>query len=197
MSLFIHNVIIFLYSFRYIALFLGTIIEGPIIMIASGFLIHTGFFDLLPAFISIIFGDLAGDVIWYGVGYYIAAPILNRKGKFLSITPELYEKTKELFHKYHTKILIISKLTIGFGMALAILIAAGATKVSFKRYMYLNTVGEVFFVGYMLTIGYFFGKLYVAVPPSLKRVFIGFWAIIIVLLINLFSKYMKKKITNI
>ena len=163
----------------------------------SGFLIHTGFFSLVPAFISIAFGDLVGDVVWYGVGYYIAAPILNRHGKFLSITPELYEKSKELFNKYHAKILTISKLTIGFGMALAILIAAGATKVSFKRYMYLNAIGEVFFVGYMLTIGYFFGKLYVVIPPGLKIVFIVFWVIFIIIFIKWSSSYMKKKITNL
>lgn len=197
LTLMLHNFVDFVYTFKYVVLFIGTIIEGPVIMIASGFLIHTGFFDLFPAFVSIVLGDLIGDVFWYGVGYYIASPVLNKNRKFLNITPELFEKSKELFQKYHTKILIISKITIGFGMALAILIAAGATKISFKKYMYLNTIGELFFVGYMLIIGYFFGKLYISVPSGFKIFFIIFWVIFIIIFIKKFSEHMKKKITNI
>lgn len=182
---------------KYIVLFVGTIIEGPVIMVASGFLIHNGFLDLFPSFIAITLGDLVGDVIWYGVGYYIAGPILSRHGRFMSITPELFEKAKELFHKYHTRILIISKITMGFGMALAILMAAGATRVSFKKYMFLNIVGEIAFVAWMLAIGYFFGHLYVSIPASLKVFFIIFWVVVIALGINKFSKYMKNKIAHL
>ncbi|MDE2030846.1 MAG: DedA family protein [Patescibacteria group bacterium] len=195
-TILIHNLIDFLYTFKYFVLFISTIIEGPIIMIASGFLIHTGFLDLFPSFIAIMFGDLVGDVVWYGIGYYFAGPVLEKHGHFMSITPQLFEKSKELFHKYHTKILLISKVTMGFGMALAILVAAGATKVSFKKYMFLNTAGEILFVSWMLAIGYFFGHVYVSVPPSLKIAFIVFWIIFIIIFIKKSSKYMKNKITN-
>jgi membrane protein DedA with SNARE-associated domain len=67
----------FLASYKYVLLFLGIAIEGPILMVASGFLILSGFFNPFYAFFTIMAGDLAGDIIWYYVGYFFAEPFLR------------------------------------------------------------------------------------------------------------------------
>jgi membrane protein DedA with SNARE-associated domain len=116
----------------------------------------------------------------------------------LSVTPELFEKFKMLFHKYKVKILLISKITIGFGgMALVTLTAAGAAKIPFKKYMIINIMGEFILVALLLSIGYFFGGIYVTIPKNLKIVFIVLVISLISFIVYRSSKHMKHKIINI
>jgi len=187
----------FLASYKYVLLFVGIVIEGPILMVASGLLIHAGFFELTPAFWVIVVGDLTGDVVWYYVGYYFAEPMIRKHGHFLKITPEMLERAKKLFNKYHVKILLISKVTIGFGgMALATLMTAGAMRVSFKKYMSLNLLGELFLVGGLLALGYFFGQLYNSIADAMKIYFVVGVILGVSGLIYYFSKRIKKELTS-
>jgi membrane protein DedA with SNARE-associated domain len=190
-DLLIPSFLFFLTSYKYVLLFLGIVIEGPILMVASGILIHNGFFSLFPAFLVIIFGDLVGDIIWYYIGYFFAEPFLKKYGKFFKITPEIFERAEELFNKYHVKILLISKVTIGFGMSLATLMAAGATRVSLKKYLMLNFLGEVFLVSVLLSIGYFFGQLYTAIDDALKVYFVVGSILVIGIFVFYSTKYIK------
>ena len=92
----------FISYFKYFFVFLGAVIEGPIVMIASGFLLSLGTFEAVPLFASLLLGDLVGDIIWYYIGYYFAGFFINKYGKFFGLKPELFEKVKTVFYKYHT-----------------------------------------------------------------------------------------------
>jgi membrane protein DedA with SNARE-associated domain len=186
------NFLLFLISYKYLLLFIAIVIEGPILMIASGFLILTGFFNLVPAFLVILAGDLVGDIIWYYIGYFFAEPFLIKFGKFFKITPEIFEKAKELFHKYHVKILLISKITIGFGMALATLMAAGAVHVPLKKYISLNFLGEIVLVSVLLAIGYFFGQIYSTISGIMKIYFIAGSIVVTTIFMYYFTRYIKR-----
>ena len=184
-------------QFKYLLLFIGTIVEGPILMVASGFFLHTGVFSLVPLFLTFVAGDLVGDVGWYCVGRYFAEPILRRHGRFLNVTPERFERMKILFNRHHEKILLISKITLGFGMALVTLIVAGATRVPFRVYMFLNLLGELILVAVLLFIGYFFGGLYGYIAEGFRLAFItGALALVVAILYG-FSKYLRNKTLQI
>lgn len=188
----IPNFLLFLASYKYLLLFMGIVIEGPMLIIASGFLILLGFFDLIPAFFIIIAGDLVGDVIWYYIGYFFAEPFLRNYGKFFKVTPEIFQKLKDLFNKNHTKILLISKVTIGLGMALATLTAAGASHVSFKKYISLNFIGEVVLVSILLTIGYLFGQMYLSISDIMKTYFVIGLVITVSIFVYFLTKYLRR-----
>ena len=64
---------------------------------------------------------------------YGAKAVVHEHGGVFGISYENFEKVQGLFREYHDRILLISKVTIGFGMALATLIVAGATRVPFTR----------------------------------------------------------------
>jgi membrane protein DedA with SNARE-associated domain len=189
----LNNILGFASYYRYPLIAIGTIFEGPILMIASGFLYRTGFFAIVPLFIAILIGDLVGDVIWYVAGRYFAHPILSKKGKFVGITPERFEKINELFSKYHEKILIFSKLTLGLGFAVGILAAAGMAKVPFKKYMIINIIGEFFLVAVLLSVGYFFGQVYLNISDNFKIGFLITVAVLVLSSFYFFSRYISKK----
>ena len=183
-------------SIKYFLLFVGAIVEGPVLMVAAGFFLHFGVFDLVPMFLVFVAGDLAGDVFWYYIGSRYAEPFLQKKGKFLGITMVRFLKVKSLFSRYHDWILIISKITIGFGMALATLMVAGATRVPFRRYMIINTIGEVLLVAILISTGYLFGELYNYIEEGFKLVFTIGAIVFSSLAIYGFSSYMKKIIAE-
>ena len=178
---------------KYILIYFGAFIEGPILMIASGFLLRHNLLSLVPLFAALVLGDLTGDVMWYSLGRFIAEPIITKGGKFFGVNLETFERGKKLFHRYHERILWISKLTLGFGLAVVVLMVAGTMKVSFKKYMFINACGELFLVTALISLGYFFGNVYSSIGGHNKYFFIAGLAIAIVILLYVFGKLMKKK----
>ncbi|MES2059705.1 MAG: DedA family protein [Patescibacteria group bacterium] len=183
-------------TFKYLLLLVGVIIEGPILMIACGFFLRLGALDIVPLFTVLFLGDLLADIAWYYVGVYFGQKMFEKHGKFVGITPERFEKVKDLFAHYHDRILLISKATIGFGMALAVLIVAGTTRVPFKRFILLNAIGEIVLVSALLSLGYVFGELYHNIAAGFR----DFFAVAAVIMAGAalygFSNYMKHRIAD-
>ena len=57
-----------LYTYSYLVLFPLVVIEGPVVTIITGFLVSLGFMDFIPAYFTIMAGDLTGDVLYYSAG---------------------------------------------------------------------------------------------------------------------------------
>jgi membrane protein DedA with SNARE-associated domain len=171
MNQIIQNIVYWVDTSKYILLFIGCIIEGPVLMVASGFIFRLGGFEFWPMYYALVFGDFVADIGWYFVGRFGGRPVIVRWGHLFGITPESVERIQVRFNKYHEKILIISKLTMGFGFALVTLIVAGMLKVPFKRYAMLNLVGGFVWTGLLVLMGYFFGNIYSSITGSEKIVF--------------------------
>lgn len=180
-------------TYRYAIIFPLAIVEGPFIMTVCGFLLRLGFFDFWPLYLALMAGDLTADILWYAVGYYGGRPFAHKYGRYLSITDELLDKTELAFHKHQNKILVLSKLTMGFGFALVVLMTAGLTRVPFRKYVAFNAIGQLVWTALLMGIGYFFGNLYIMVNESLRIVSgIAFATIILAALYGV-SRYLKQK----
>ncbi len=188
--------IAWLLAYRYPILFPFAIIEGPVVMMIAGFLVHQGLFLFWPTYLVLILGDLTGDIVWYWVGRRGARPLIRRYGTWLSLTEENVDNMEKLFHQHQTKILFISKLTGGFGFAIATLIAAGAAKVPFRKYLLLNVFGEFVWAGILMGIGFFFGNLYGFVDRSFRWAFIVGLVIIAFAAMYGFGKAMRARFKN-
>lgn len=106
-----HQLLDFLSFSRYAVVFVLCIVEGPVVMLTSGFLLRLGQFQIVPLYFSLMLGDFAADLVWYAVGRFGAWPLINRFGKFFNITPEIIIKIEKRFKTYQNKILFISKIT--------------------------------------------------------------------------------------
>ncbi len=177
--------------YRYVLTFFLAIIEGPMVMVASGALLRLGLFYFWPIYLTLMLGDFVADLGWYAVGFYGGRPFALRWGKYLSITPELLEKIEKFFKKHQTKILFISKITMGFGFALATLIAAGMVRVSFKKYALFNFLGGFVWTGLLLLLGYFFGQVYTLIGKGFKIAFVACLTIIVILALYGAGRYFK------
>lgn len=182
--------------YKYLIAFPLAIIEGPIIMVACGFLLRLGAFSFWPIYLALMLGDFVADIGWYFVGYYGARKFADRWGKYFSITPESLEKLETLFHHHQSKILFISKITMGFGFALATLIAAGMARVPLKKYALFNFLGGFVWTALLIGTGYFFGHLYTLIDKSFKVAFVIFLCLMLVMALYGAGKYFKTHVAK-
>jgi len=196
----IDAVIAIFLQYKYPTLVVLSFFEGPYIMMLSGLLLKLGIVTLIPVYIALSLGDLLADIVWYYVGYYFGNKFVHRFGKFFDINAESIENTKELFSRHRKKILLGSKVTAGFGLSLATLITAGIVKAPFGEYILLNFFGQFVWTAVMLSVGYFFGNLYIVIDNVLGRVFIVGIAILALYLLLRFSRRLgrraKENLTN-
>jgi membrane protein DedA with SNARE-associated domain len=168
---FVNSIIAALAASKYILMFLGTFFEGPLVMMGTGFLWHLGQVAFLPAYLAMVAGDFAADLVWYWVGYFAAHRLIRRFGHLVGATPPVIEKVEQLFKKYDTKVLTVSKLTMGFGTGTATLLVAGMLRISFARYTIVNLLAGFVWTLFLMTVGFFFGNLYALIPGSFKIIF--------------------------
>ncbi|MEI6304559.1 MAG: DedA family protein [Candidatus Taylorbacteria bacterium] len=178
----------------YFAIIVLACAEGPILSIFFGALIKIGAFPFLPVYAALMAGDLIGDIVWYEIGRHGASRFVYRFGKYFNLTPERIEKATKIFHKYHGKILIVSKVTNGFGLALVTLMVAGMVRIPFVKYLLINLVGQFFWTGILLASGYFLGDMYMKFDSIFGKVSVVVIFVIILLALNEYRKYIGSQI---
>jgi membrane protein DedA with SNARE-associated domain len=159
-------------KYRYVILVPGAMTIGPLVSLVAGALIRFGTLDLAPTAACLMGAELFGDILWYWAGVHFGDSFVSRFGRFVGITAQRVASVKRLYHTHHDTIILVSKLTAGFGIAPAIFFTAGLSRVPFKRYMMLNVVGQIVWTSTMLAIGYFLGHYYLAFNSTLDRIFL-------------------------
>ena len=182
----------FLEGSKYVLIFIGSYIEGSAVMMTTGFLWHLGTVAFWPAYGALLLGDILADLMWYAVGYHAARPFFARYGHWFGTAPDVIEKVEQRFHHYHTKILIISKLTMGFGLAVPILTVAGMLRVPFIRYITINLIGGMIWVFLLMSIGYYFGNVLDYAPKDFRVVIAILVPLLFFLALTLISRKLAK-----
>ncbi|MDE2236235.1 MAG: VTT domain-containing protein [Gammaproteobacteria bacterium] len=144
--------------YGYLAIFLLSVIEGPLVTVFAALLAARGFFNVYAVFATVVVGDLAGDTLSYAIGRWFIARLPWRFGirnpafrhRISSLRAEL---TRQPGHY-----LLLGKLTHAIGFA--VLLAAGATRIRYTVFVLFNMLGTVPKSGLLVLIGYFFGCFY-------------------------------------
>ncbi len=186
------SIIAFFEATKYPLIFAGCYIEGTVVMLAAGLLWHEGVVGFWPAYIALLLGDFLADMMWYYIGYYAARKSIDRWGHRFGLTKENMAKVERRFHQYHTQILIISKLSMGFGLAVATLTVAGMLRVPLARYMSINLVGGIIWVFAMMIVGYYFGNVLALIPEQFKIAF----AILVLILAFFGLRWLSQKLAS-
>lgn len=167
--------------------------EGPILSMIFGVLIRLGYFKFAPVYAALMVGDLLGDVIWYYIGFHFGHRFVRRFGKYFGITEEGVNKMTHLFHRFHSPILFISKISNGLGLAIVTLMTAGMVRIPFLKYLSVNLIGQFIWSGLLIGVGYFFSHLYIQFDNILSRASIIGFAIIFIIAAVRLQKYFRNK----
>ena len=182
-------------DYKYILIALLAIPEGPIVMAISGFLVRAEVLSLWPAYFALVIGDFVADIIWYFLGRRGGMKIVHSKfGKFMGLNEKNIMMTEKYFHKYHTSILFISKLTTGFGFAPVVLFTAGLVKIPFKKYCLLNFFGGFIWTGFLMALGFSFSHFFITIKDINGKIFLIGSALIILFIIYRIGRHIHQLI---
>lgn len=191
-----HIIFDFLAQFKYILLAIGSFIEGPILMISSGIALHEGVFSLVPMIIAFVVGDIFGDILWYLLGRYGLDSTVKRICKFFKISDHAFQVLQSLFHRHKEVILFCSKITLGLGVGIGVMLVAGYSRIPFGRFLFINVVGGLVMVGSLVALGYYFGDV-ILHAASTNAFIVGLVVLIlVVLLVFWVVRYIRRQITK-
>lgn len=166
----IAGILAFIDSSRYALLFFACFFEGTIAMLTGGAMLALGLVSFWPLYAVLLAADVGSDIIWYLLGRFGTRTFLERWGRFFGTSAAQLDRVERRFARYDTRIIFLSKLTMGFGLAIATLVTTGLLRVPFGRFMAANTAGAVLWVLFLITVGYYWGNVLELLPPYAQAV---------------------------
>src|SRR5664279_1551073 len=118
-----------LIQYKYFVLLPLAVVEGPILAIVAGFLCSAGFLNPWIAFPIIVLGDIIGDSICYSFGKFGTPPIIRSIAYRLGFDNSRIEGVRVFFETNPEKVILLSKITLGIGVAGIYL--AGLTRIPY------------------------------------------------------------------
>ena len=142
----------------YLFIFLAMCMEGPMTTTAAGLAAALGYLNPWIVLIISILGDLVPDTIYYLIGYVGRLTVIKKIGYRLGLTEARILRLEELLRKNFVKTMIILKFmpvvtVVGFMLV-------GYLRLSFRKFMNLCSAITIPKSIILLSLGYFFGKLY-------------------------------------
>ncbi|MEI6529175.1 MAG: VTT domain-containing protein [Candidatus Falkowbacteria bacterium] len=183
----------------YLIFLVAAIIEGPLTTIASGVVAALGFFNIYLILFLALLADIAGDVMYFGIGYYsqnlIRLPIFKRLG----LSEERIEKMKILVHSSLVRALLLVKLSPIIGPIG--LITIGATRPKMKKFFWPALAISVPKSFFFVLLGYFSGHAYLQLNRIISQgqyiaiglfVFLGLAYLAYIKIMSLITKKISK-----
>jgi membrane protein DedA with SNARE-associated domain len=173
----------------YTVFFIVMIIEGPVISAAGAFIAALGYFNIWIIAILSVLGNLIPDLIYYAIGYWGREKLVTKYGHYIGITKPRLAAAEKLIERHAGKSLIAIKLVPL--LATPGLIAAGITRMDFKKFAWWCVIITIPSSALYLVLGYYFGAAYGTIDHYLHigGYIIAAAAVIVILVIYLQRKY--------
>ncbi len=135
---------------------LGNPVPEDLALITSGYMIHTGTINLLPALVVCYLGVLAGDTILYGFGCYYGQKVIAHP-RFLRMIPlRRVELIRKKFHRWGHWTVLLARFLVGFRAPTFLL--SGVMHIRFSKFILLDGIGALVSVPLFIGLGIMFGS---------------------------------------
>lgn len=139
-------------QYGYLAVFVGSVLEGETILILAGFAAYQGYLSF-PVVVTLAFcGGTLGDQIFFFLGRYYGAPLLSR---FPSLSVRA-EPVNQLIQRYHAGLIVGVRFM--YGLRIAGPISIGMSNVGAWRFVLFNLLGAAVWAMLIAGAGFLFGQ---------------------------------------
>ncbi len=151
---------------------LGFPLPEDVPLVASGYLLWDGTFEVIPTFIVTITGILIGDTTLFFIGKKIGMKVISDENSTKSfLKPKRVRRVKAYFRKFGDRIVFFARFLAGLrAVAFAM---SGAMGIQYKRFIFLDFLAALLSVPIWLVLGYglghFFGDEIGSILKSLKN----------------------------
>jgi len=175
--------------YGYIALLIGTFLEGETILVIGGLLAHRGYLELPYVIASAFAGTLFGDQLYFYIG--------RIKGKkFIDSRPVWQAKSRRVFELLEKhQILLILGFRFIYGIRTVTPFVLGSSGISPIRYLVLNICGALLWAIAVGILGFYFGQALELVIGEIKlyEKWVIFGLLLLSAIIWFFFKWRDKK----
>jgi len=147
------------------------LIEGPIVSVLGGSLAGHGLLPLKALLAVLIGADLAGDALMYAVGRRGGRLLPDRLRARLPLSGPLADRLRLEIGARGGRLLLLGKLTHGAGFA--VLLAAGAARYPFGRFLAVNLLGTGIKTGALVALGWWLGDQWDRAELWIDRAVLG------------------------
>jgi membrane protein DedA with SNARE-associated domain len=152
-----------LQHYGYLAILIGTFLEGETILVLSGFAAHRGYLNLGWVITAAFFGTLLGDQLFFYLGRRHSEYLLSRRSHW---KPRL-QRAQRLIQDY--RILLILGFRFLYGLRTITPFALGMSRVSWQLFLPLNILGAFIWAISFGCAGYVFGRTVELVLGDIKQ----------------------------
>jgi len=142
---------VLLQKFGYLAVFLGTFLEGETILVMAGFFAERGHLEITLVVITAFLGSFTGHVAWFWVGRKKGVKILDRFPKMKNH----FGKGIRMFERYGAPAIFITQWLYGLRITCAVVI--GISRISTIKFLIYEAISCLVWAIAIGAAGYYFG----------------------------------------
>ena len=150
-------------NYGYLAILIGTFLEGETILILGGFAAHMGFLELPWVVASAFAGSFSGDQLYFYIGRHYGPKIIAKRLSWQEGAAKVYK------HLHRHKNLLILSFRFFYGFRNVTPFAVGAAHISRSRFFTLNLAGAIIWSFAFAYAGYLFGEAFRLFLDDFKR----------------------------
>jgi membrane protein DedA with SNARE-associated domain len=150
-------------TYGYLAVLLGTFLEGETILVLGGFAAHRGYLALPWVIVAAFFGSLCGDQLFFFLGRKHSQAVLARRPAWKARA----DKANRLLERFRAPFILIFRFLYGLRTVSPFVI--GMSSVPVRQFIFLNAIGALVWAVVVGTGGYLFGSALEVVIGDVKR----------------------------
>lgn len=149
--------------FGYLAILVGTFLEGETILVMGGFAAHRGYLKLPFVFLMAFIGTALGDQLFFFLGRFRSEATLK---KHPSWKPSI-DRARSLLDRHQLLIILIFRFL--YGLRIITPFAIGMSRFPTRTFVPLNILGAGVWAAVFSVVGYFFGSALEKLLGDFKR----------------------------
>lgn len=139
-------------AYGYLAVLVGTFIEGETILVLGGFAAARGYLGLPWVILAAFIGSLCGDQLFFFLGRWHGKAILSKRPTWKSRV----NKAQKMLERFRTPLILAFRFLYGLRTVAPFVI--GMSSVPTVEFIFLNAVGALVWAITVGTGGYLFGS---------------------------------------
>jgi len=150
-------------KFGYLALFIGTMLEGETFVVLAGFAAQRGYLQLPLVVLIAFLGTTLTDQTLFWVGRYYGKDFLARRIKWKNQIDRIHR----FLQRYQNFAIIGFRFL--YGMRIVTPLVIGTSKIKSRRFVLFNIISVFLWAGIFTSGGYIFGQALALLLGDIQR----------------------------
>ena len=151
-------------DYGYLALFIGTFLEGETILLVAGYLASMGILDVWLCILAAFTGSLSGDQTAFYIGRYKGKQFIDKRPNWKCRV----ERIHKLLERFHEALILSFRFFYGVRNLTPFIL--GTTDIAGLKFFILNAIGAFVWAVSFAYAGYFFGTVVAKVLKDIHHI---------------------------